>query len=175
MDTCGECGFDYEGLAVADAPSVLSRATALIGDQLEDADEVLARTRPDPSTWSALEYACHVRDVLLVQRERILLALVEDTPRFVRMYRDERVSNAGYDRETTGELVEELSMAAKLVCSVIEGLSVEQQQRGCIYNNPEATRRDVGWLVRHTTHEVVHHEMDVRKVLESAVRIREHR
>ena len=33
-----------------------------------------------PDTWSALEYTCHLRDVMLVQRERVLRALVEECP-----------------------------------------------------------------------------------------------
>ena len=32
------------------------------------------RSRPESDVWSPLEYACHVRDLLLVQRERILSA-----------------------------------------------------------------------------------------------------
>lgn len=37
---------------------------------------------------------------LLVQRERVLLALVEDTPRFARTYRVERALIAGHARES---------------------------------------------------------------------------
>jgi hypothetical protein len=42
----------------------------------------MLRTRPEEGVWSALEYACHVRDVFLVQRDRLYTALVEDTPTF---------------------------------------------------------------------------------------------
>jgi hypothetical protein len=35
MVGCDECGFDYEELAVADAPLILDGGTALLRDQLE--------------------------------------------------------------------------------------------------------------------------------------------
>lgn len=38
------------------------------------------RTRGHPGVWSPLEYACHLRDVLLIQRERVLAARRTDRP-----------------------------------------------------------------------------------------------
>jgi hypothetical protein len=52
-----------------------SSATARKGKHPEEAEQQSpARTRPAPDTWSALEYTCHVRVVLRVQRERLQLA-----------------------------------------------------------------------------------------------------
>lgn len=45
--------------------------------------------RPSPDRWSANEYAAHVRDVLLTIRDRLVIGLVEDNPRFKPVYRDE--------------------------------------------------------------------------------------
>jgi len=44
-----------------------------------------------------LEYACHVRDVLRFQRERVALAQAEDRPRFASMRRDERAVAERYN------------------------------------------------------------------------------
>jgi hypothetical protein len=44
--------------------------------------------RPEPEVWSALEYACHVRDMLLVQRDRAVLVQVEDRQSVACMHRD---------------------------------------------------------------------------------------
>jgi hypothetical protein len=95
----------------------------------------------------------------------VVLALVEDTPSYPRMYRDERVSLAGYQRESVGELVDELAMAANLMAKVFGGLSPEQLERRCIYNFPQAAERNVAWLGRHTVHETAHHLGDVQAVL----------
>ncbi|HXW33438.1 MAG TPA: DinB family protein, partial [Acidimicrobiales bacterium] len=121
--------------------------------------------RPSPGVWSAQEYVCHVRDVLLVQRERILLALVEECPSFSRMYRDERVELAGYHEEALSEVLIELGVAIGLFARVSDALSLDQASRRCIYNFPESAERDVAWLCRHTLHEVTHHLLDVKSVV----------
>ena len=123
------------------------------------------RTRPEPSVWSALEYACHVRDALLVQRERVLLAQVEERPSFAPMYRDERVSFAGYRDEQPEDVADHLAVAAALVGRVLDGLTAPQRARVCIYNYAVATERDVAWLGRHSAHEAWHHLGDVKSVL----------
>ena len=111
-----------------------------------------------------LEYGCHVRDVLLVQRERMLLSLVEETPHVVSMYRDVRAYNARYNNESLSEVAQELVVAANLAAKLVEVLSTDQLGRYCIYSYPEPKRRDLAWVTRHTVHEVVHHERDVRQV-----------
>jgi DinB superfamily len=129
------------------------------------ASETAARRRPRREVWSALEYACHVRDVLLVQRERALLALVETTPGFARMYRDERVGLARYDAHPPGQVLDQLGMAAELCATVFDGLTSQQWARSLIYNYPAPAWRDVAWLARNTVHEVEHHLDDIRAVI----------
>ena len=124
------------------------------------------RTRPAPDVWSAIEYSCHVRDVLLIQRDRVILALVERLPSFPRMYRDERVSLTGYQQEPLQDLLAELDVATNLFAKVFDRLSTEQMSRQCIYNFPEPTERDIAWLGRHTVHEATHHLGDIRAVLD---------
>jgi hypothetical protein len=85
---CSECGYVYGRLAAADFPDALRSVGGRYRSALVDASQpgALLRARPKPDVWSPLEYACHVRDVLLTQRERVLLALVEDQPTFAPMY-----------------------------------------------------------------------------------------
>lgn len=164
MDHCEVCGFDYDALAIHDAPSAIRVGAERIAEDLFSGDDSSIHNRPDAGTWSVVEYACHVRDVILVQRERLLLALVEDTPTFVPMYREERVAHAGYDRESATEVAQELTVVASLCAKVVSLLDDGQLARTCIFNFPEPRVRDVAWVVRHTVHEVVHHEVDVRRV-----------
>ena len=126
------------------------------------------RTRPGPKTWSALEYACHLRDVFLTQRERVYLALVEDCPSFAPMHREERAILARYAGEEPDDVGPELKMAAELLARAFEGLDQAQWQRRCIYNFPEARERTVLWLGRHAVHEGEHHLRDVDAALRSA-------
>ena len=48
-----------------------------------------AATRPEPSTWSPLEYACHVRDVCRFFEQRLALILEHDAPTFANWDQDE--------------------------------------------------------------------------------------
>jgi hypothetical protein len=163
MERCGECGYDYQAPAFSDVPDALRQQVATILATIDALPDGRLRVRPEPAVWSALEYACHVRDVLLVQRERVLQALVEDTPKFTLMHRDERVELAAYAQAPTSEVTEELTVAANLLARLAEALSAEQLARRCIYNYPEPTEREIRWVFRHALHEVVHHEMDIRR------------
>ncbi len=92
------------------------------GAPVGDVEEGALRQRPEPQVWSALEYACHVRDVFLVQRERLFLALVEDCPSFAPMYRDQRVTLARYAAEDPTRVADQLHMAATLVGETFGGI-----------------------------------------------------
>ena len=76
----------------------------------------------DPQTWSVLEYGCHARDVLLVQRERVLLALRVDQPDVVPMGRDERVEADGYNEQRQADVARQLEDAALLFTGVLRRL-----------------------------------------------------
>jgi hypothetical protein len=124
-----------------------------------------AKVRPTVDVWSPLEYGCHYRDVLLAQRERVLLALVEERPNFVSIYREQRVELARYNSEEVDTVAAEIEMAADLIARVFEGLSSEQLARPCIYNYPEPRERTVEWLADHTLHEGEHHLRDIERQL----------
>jgi len=166
-EAADECGFVYDAVDVAAVPAALRAAGATFADVLcrpELAE--LIRVRPEAVVWSALEYAGHLRDVFLAQRERVLLALVVDTPRFVPMYRDERVGLARYNDDDPGVVAHELVMAADLFARLLERLGAAELARSCIFNYPQPTERDIGWVGRHTLHEAVHHLGDIRRVLD---------
>ncbi|HEY5251543.1 MAG TPA: DinB family protein, partial [Acidimicrobiales bacterium] len=149
-----------------DIPAAMRALSVQYRDALLDPDVAgLVGMRPEPDVWSALEYACHVRDVWLVQRDRAILALVVDTPSYARMFRDDRTDLAGYQREDVTEVAGEVVMAANLMAKLFEGLDSDQLARPCIYNYPEPTERDVAWLGHHTLHEATHHRDDLHSVL----------
>lgn len=165
MTTCPECGYSYESVDVADVSVRLRALGPGFAELLASADHALASRRPEPAVWSCLEYACHVRDVLLIQRDRAVLALVEDKPNVARLYRDERVELCGYDAHPLPEVLDQLGMAAELCATVFERVDPAVWVRQLTYNWPAAAAQDLAWLGRHTVHEGEHHLMDVGKVL----------
>ncbi len=173
VERCDECQFEYDALG----PDALPGALRSLGNRFvmrianERADSVLdltIRTRPGPRIWSALEYCCHVRDVFLIQRERVYLALVEDRPSFARMYRDERATLDRYASREPNDVGRELKVAADMLAWAFQGLDEPQWQRRCIYNFPETGERTILWLGRHAVHEGEHHLRDVDAALRSA-------
>ncbi len=156
---CADCGFVYD-LAVAErADAAIAEGAAKLADLLAVASDP-ARRR-EPGTWSPLEYACHLRDVLLVQRERVLLARRASTPTVVPMGRDERAEHDGYGTQDPADVAVQLAQAGKLLANALARLGPNDWDRSMIYNYPEPAERSIRWLATHTHHEVVHHLGDV--------------
>jgi hypothetical protein len=163
VDTCARCGFDYD---LDDSPEAGSRIRAGVGTLaalLEGPGDL--RTRRTQETWSPLEYCCHVRDVLLVQRERVLLACVVDTPSIDPMNRDERVAHDGYAEQDPVDVARQLRDAALLFTNVLARLGPGEWERTMVYNYPAPWERPLRWVAIHTVHEVQHHLLDVQEQL----------
>lgn len=133
----------------------------------EDLDALL-RAHPIDDTWSALEYACHVRDVLLIQRQRLQRALVEDGYQPESMRRDERVTELRYNEQEPGAVAQELADNAEALATEIMGFSDTDWTRTMTYFYPEETERSLTWVVQHTIHEGEHHLLDVGRVVRTA-------
>ena len=161
MDHCDECGFDYDVTTAAaaggDIVAGAEQIAAAVGDGAAD---VAGRRRPD--TWSPLEYGCHVRDVLLVQRERVLAARREDAPSPGPMGRDERVDHDGYSEQDPVAVARQLRDAAVLLSNVLDRLGPDWD-RTLVYTYPEPSVRSLRWVAVHTVHEVRHHLGDIRR------------
>ncbi|MDT0307972.1 DinB family protein [Streptomyces sp. DSM 44917] len=164
MTACAECGFEYD---LATAPEVPALARGLAGEyaDLLRASPAALRRRPAPRVWSPLEYACHVRDVLLVQRERTLAARRRETPVAEPMGREERVDHDGYAAQHPAGVARQLHDAAMLFAHVLERLPPADWERTLIYTYPEPAERSLRWLAVHTHHELRHHLQDMRRQL----------
>ena len=159
MTGCDECGFRYDSVALVDIGSTMRAearafAAALAGPEI--------RTRPEPEIWSPLEYGCHVRDMLQVQTARVARALAENTPSFQPMLRDERPARLRYNEQDPVVVKEQVVDAADALADVFDGLTEQHLARTVMYNWPVEAIRSLGWLGRHTIHELVHHRGDLR-------------
>jgi hypothetical protein len=164
MDRCAECGFEYdESAAVAAAEAIVAGAAELAAI-LEDGQADL-RSRRVPSRWSPLEYSCHVRDMLLVQRERLLAARRLDRPVCEPMGRDERVELDGYADQFPVDVARQLGDAAQLFANDLARLGTADWGRPVIYPYPYPAERSLRWLAINTVHEMRHHLLDIRRQL----------
>jgi hypothetical protein len=124
---CPECGFDAstcEDTAVPD----LTRANAAAWRSFLQAGAIRPG-RPDPSTWSSLEYACHVRDVYERYTRRIELMLTEVDPLFANWDQDASATDEHYDEQDAASVVASLSTAADALAGRLATLSPDQRQR----------------------------------------------
>lgn len=170
---CDECGFDYDALEPADAPAVLRalprRYRAPLTRFLPGEDpSVLMRRRPAPTVWSALEYACHFRDVLGVQRWRLERVLTEDHPTLERLGMWKWAERDGYNESDPIVVVDELGAAAEAFAAAVEAVPAGSWGRTAVYGYPEPTERTAAWLVAHSVHEGHHHLLDIGRRLRSA-------
>jgi hypothetical protein len=75
---CQECGLVFADIPPVSIPRHLADAARGYRRVLRAASAADLTFRTSETTCSALEYACHVRDVLLNLRDRVVLALVEE-------------------------------------------------------------------------------------------------
>jgi len=155
---CAECGFSYD--ESLDVPPLLTAGVAETVAYLSTGD---SRSRRSPRVWSPLEYACHLRDMLLVQRERVLLARRVERPDCTPMGRDERVDHDGYADQAPADVARQLTDAGELFANVLRRLPAAEWERTVLYRYPEPTVRTLRWVALHTLHEVRHHLLDIRR------------
>ncbi len=159
-DACPTCGFTYR-IARAAALEWIPSDTKEFVAVFRRLDDATARRRPDPGTWSPLEYACHVRDVLRVQLERVQLVAVADEPTFIPMRRDERVVEDRYNEQDPATVASEIEDAGNAFYEYLESLDDSGWLRQGVYNYPEPQLRTVEWITIHTVHELLHHRVDI--------------
>ena len=122
-----------------------------------------AADRPRPEVWSAVEYACHVRDVHRIFTERVQRMLAEDDPTFANWDQDETAVADRYDLAVAAEVELQLRDAAARVADVYDRIEPAQYDRPGRRSNGSAFT--VETLGRYHLHDLVHHRWDVRWIM----------
>jgi hypothetical protein len=153
---CPECGFVASELDLGAAPGLVE-STAESFRAVLDRDG--AAVRPGPTTWSALEYACHVRDVHRIFDGRVRLMLAEDDPEFANWDQDATAVDERYDLQDPATVSAELVAAAAVVAATYASVAEHQWPR--TGRRSDGSRFTVASLARYHLHDVVHHVWDV--------------
>jgi S-DNA-T family DNA segregation ATPase FtsK/SpoIIIE len=170
---CDECQLDYDSEGQSTIPDRIrtlgGRYRAPLTRFLpgEDGDAVL-RAHPVEGAWSALEYACHVRDVLEFMRARLAQGLAEEVPTYEPMGREQRVIDLRYNEQDPTEVTGAVRDGAAALADDFAALGPAEWLRTGIYNYPEPTERSMLWVGQHTVHELHHHLLDVGRTLRAA-------
>nr|MDT0666380.1 DinB family protein [Micromonospora sp. DSM 115978] len=136
---------------------ISENAAAWLGVLSGPADAV--RARPAPGVWSAVEYACHVRDVFEVYDERLRLMLTTDDPHYPNWDQDATAVADRYDQQDPVEVAAKLHAAATALAARFATVSGEQWAR--TGNRGDGARFTVESFARYFIHDPVHHLYDV--------------
>lgn len=153
---CPDCAYDSQQIVPRN-----------IGTQLRDIAtqwEVIlvhpdVAQRPLPTVWSALEYACHVRDVFTLFDMRLERMLTEDAPTFVNWDQDATAIAERYDLQDPLIVRRQLTAAANQLAEHFESVSGAQWSRvGLRSDGATFTIDSIG---RYLLHDPIHHLWDV--------------
>jgi len=154
---CAECGFRSGEVPPAALGGTVRDLVPRWVAALHRPD---VRVRPEPTTWSVLEYGAHVRDVHLVFAERVRRMLAEDDPRFDNWDQDATAVAQRYDLQDPVVVAEELAVAAEEFAGQLDAVREDELDRPGLRSNGSAfTVRSIG---QYFLHDVVHHLHDVR-------------
>ena len=168
---CAECGFDFDAVSPADGIAALRslprRYRAPLTRSLpgEDGDAVV-RQRPDATTWSAVEYAAHMRDVIMLWGWALNAVVKNDHPAIPVPSQAELddVSSA-YASLDPATVVDELTANAERMATKAAAIGEEGWQRAGDFGGEEITALDI---LRKVNHEGHHHLLDIGRVLRAA-------
>ncbi|WP_433193716.1 DinB family protein [Nocardia sp. CA-107356] len=177
--SCPECGFDPESTTYVAVPGLARQYAGRLSATLARPD---AAARPDGSTWSALEYAAHVRDVCRIFTYRTAIAARTDAvdpqvpgfdakglgatetadgiPVFSNWDQDVTAIADRYDEQDPGKVATELTDAAEAVARAFE--SVPSARLGNQVRRSDGSVFTVESLAAYFIHDVIHHVHDVR-------------
>ncbi|HVC22565.1 MAG TPA: DinB family protein [Candidatus Dormibacteraeota bacterium] len=160
---CAECGFRFSSVTVSNASAIVGHiATSYCQVLTASAENPRLRRRPAEGVWSPLEYAAHMRDVLLLFRRRVDAILEESEPALEVVSHDDEVARGNYNQLSLPLLNEQLSAATQRLATRLEGLSPEAlARRG--FRNAEA--RTVLEIAQRAVHESQHHLVDIDRGL----------
>lgn len=154
--TCPECGFDVTSFP-KERVGEMVRANAAEWPRVLDHPKV--RERPSDDRWSALEYACHVRDVFRLYDRRLQMMLEQDDPHYANWDQDDAAS--GYAGEDPQRVAEEIVIAGDALAARFDSVHGDQWER--TGTRSDGARFTVESFARYFIHDPIHHIHDVNR------------
>jgi hypothetical protein len=161
---CPECGLDVGQLDASGAADIIGGLGSRYRAAFEGVDDgdVRVRARPDALTWSPLEYAAHVRDVIRYHGWLVNRALTEERPVVPVPNPDAVASGERYNEADLDDVLDAIAHQSTRFSARARGLSEPNLQRVAIRAGDEVT---VLHMVRNVAHEGHHHARDIERLL----------
>ena len=163
---CPVCGLDFDSIKPLDTIAAIRglprRYRAPLTRLLPGEDESVLRARPEAGTWSALEYAAHVRDVLGWYEGWVRQILVEERPVLEGVGRDEAAIEHRYNEQDPVAVADDLAARAEALAATLEAVPGDAWDRVGLRGGEE---RSIATHARRAVHEGSHHLLDIGRGL----------
>lgn len=157
---CPACGFDASTCPRTEVAGLV-RANAARWRELHEEGRIVAG-RPDPATWSPLEYACHVRDVYRRYDQRMALMGDEDDPLYPNWDQDRTAVDDAYEAQDPAVVLGELEAAAEAIARRLEAI-----RDADLWDRPgrrsDGASFTLDTISRYMVHDPIHHIWDVTR------------
>lgn len=161
---CPMCGRDTSNVPPADLAAAIADAARrwagwlqTVTDHPGGIEELCLR--PEPETWSAIEYACHVRDVLALFTRRSIQTVIEDVPEYGWWDHEQEAELGNYVQQDPVSVGRDLIRNAE---EYAEALLVLQGDAWLRRGTRRGTEFTVVGLARFALHEAIHHLQDAQ-------------
>jgi hypothetical protein len=166
IEACPQCGFNPAALAPETLGNHAVELAAGWREFLVGADDTYLRAIPEPGVNSPLQYGAHVRDILRVYSDRMVLAVEQDSPTVPIFNPPQEVWEA-YNRLDAEELAADIETRAGRLAEIVDGMDPSAWSRIVINDRGQygVYTFTVAGLARNMVHETHHHLLDAKGTL----------
>jgi len=161
---CPVCGLEEARIGVDDAAAALRTFPRRYREVLEGVDDLTLRRRPDTTTWSMLEYAVHVREVLELLALGLPLVLTQARPVFPDLDPDEAAATRPASVMDREHALRGIAEGATTLADQIDVTPYAAWDRPFVLGEEERAARVIP---QHAAHEGAHHLRDIERVREA--------
>jgi hypothetical protein len=165
-DHCADCGFDGRNLTVADIRTGLTELPKAVEELMAGVADQRLRFHPNETTWSAIEYLGHLRDLMAYHRHIIEQALTKRCPQLEAVDPDASVASGGYAEASFRDLFGQFDRRVERLCALLD--RVREQDLGLTVRAADGNTLGISLIARSALHEGRHHLGDLRRVIDQS-------
>lgn len=165
-DPCPQCGQHPAALSPSSLGELTVGSSAAWREFLLDADDAYLRGIPEPGVFSPIQYGAHVRDILRVYTDRMVLGIEQDSPT-VPIFNPPQEVFESYNRLDTQELSADIEAQAQRLAKVVESMSPSDWSRIVVNDRGQygVYTFTIAGLACNAAHEAHHHLLDAKGTL----------